>query len=278
MDFPPPSQDDDPIITQFKPVKGQWELNDENIKRVDWWTGETILINYCCYINTTPLAVYRYLIKTKGCNVGVQDRYKYAALQSFYATEDGGNITALKYLLSQTNVNVDINDENDSTLPHTDPAWYNITALLIGAFNLMYLLGQKMFNVNINDKSRYTLLHAACNNINALPLDVFKVLIETHGGDVNVQDKGNNTPLRFACCAFDPNKGGDIPVLTYLISQKDVNLNIKDQMGYNLLHLNCTNNFSVSVELNARYDTMLCQVVEFIVEKYTQQILDEVIS
>jgi hypothetical protein len=30
--LPPPPQDDDPIITLFRPVLGQWELNDKNIE------------------------------------------------------------------------------------------------------------------------------------------------------------------------------------------------------------------------------------------------------
>jgi hypothetical protein len=64
-----------PIITQFKPVKDQWELNDDNIKRIDQRTGKTILHNYCGYIKTTPLGVYRYLIETKGCDINVQDKY-----------------------------------------------------------------------------------------------------------------------------------------------------------------------------------------------------------
>jgi ankyrin repeat protein len=394
MNLTPPPQPDDPIITQFNPVEGQWKLNDKNIKRIDPRIGGTILHNYCEYINTTPLGVWRYLIEVKGCDINGQDKKKKIPLHDailffdpneggdvnilhyllsqkgidgntkgqygytllHYACENinalpidifellietlgcdvnaydnygdtpilhvfrqfspikGGDITVLMYLLNQKSIDVNVKGKRGGTLLHT--ACININTLLIDVFKLLietmgcdvnaqnndndtplhnalfsfdpnkggdisvlqYLLRQKGINRNINDKYRYSLLHAACNNINALPLDVFKVLIETHGGDVNVQDKGNNTPLRFACCAFDPNKGGDIPVLTYLISQKDVNLNIKDQMGYNLLHLNCTNNFSVSVELNARYDTMLCQVVEFIVEKYTQQILDEVIS
>jgi hypothetical protein len=44
---PPPAQHDDPIITQFRPVEGQRELNDENIERIDPETGSTILHNYC---------------------------------------------------------------------------------------------------------------------------------------------------------------------------------------------------------------------------------------
>jgi hypothetical protein len=57
MNLPPPPQDDDPIITQFKPYYDQWELTDNNINRIGPETGHTILHNYCCYINTTPLGL-----------------------------------------------------------------------------------------------------------------------------------------------------------------------------------------------------------------------------
>jgi len=63
---PPPPQHDDPIITQFKPVNGQRELTDDNVKHIHPKTGETILHNYCRHINTTPIEVWRYLIEVKG--------------------------------------------------------------------------------------------------------------------------------------------------------------------------------------------------------------------
>jgi hypothetical protein len=60
MSLPSSRKNNDPIITQLKPVMGQWEFHDDNIKRIDRKTGQTILHNYCEDINTTPLAVYRY--------------------------------------------------------------------------------------------------------------------------------------------------------------------------------------------------------------------------
>jgi ankyrin repeat protein len=103
------------------------------------------------------------------------------------------------------------------------------------------------------------------------------VLIEKHGGDVNEQDNDKNTPLHNALGCFDPNDGGDITVLTYLLSQKGINLNIKGEKGCNLLHSACTNNlpsYKRSVELDAECDTVLCQIVEYIIERCVQEVLD----
>jgi ankyrin repeat protein len=203
MNLPPPPQDDDPIITQFTPEHGQWEFNDDNMKRIDPKNGHTILHNYCKYINTTPLAVYRYLIETLGCDVNAQNENEstplHYALRCFDPNK-GGDITVLTYLLSQ-----------------------------------------KGANGNIKDKRGETLLHYACEKINHLPLDIFKLLIETKGFDVNVQNNGNRTPLHYALRCFDPTHGGNITVLTYLLSQVGVNANTKGWNGNTLLHFACNN-------------------------------------
>jgi len=313
---PPPPQDDDPIITQFRPVEGQWELMDDNINHIDPKHGQSILHNYCRYINTTPLEVYRYLIEAKGCDVDVSNKYKNTPVHlafCFFNANDGGNITVLLYLLTQTNINANTKGYNGETLLHYVCSYINripveIFQYLIETHGcdinvqdnkkdtpihraityfrstedggnitaLSYLLSQKGINGNDKNNRGCTLLHYACQKINKFPIDIFKLLIETQGCDVNAQNSDHDTPLYDALRYFNPPNGGDINVLGYLINQQDVNVNIKGKQGYNLLHLVCINNLSASVRLNARYDTMLCQVVEDIVERYTQQILDKV--
>jgi hypothetical protein len=237
MNLPPPPQDDDPIITQFKPIANQWELTDKNIKRVNPETGQTILHNYSLYLWTTPLEVYRYLIETKGCDVNARDNNNDTPLHDALCYFEGGDTTVLMYLLTQTNI-----------------------------------------NVNIKGRYGYTILHYARYNINRLPLDVFKLLIETHGADVNAQDEDNETPVHLAFRCFDPDKGGDITVLAYLINQKNVNLNVKGKKGFNLLHYACTNNlpgWRHSAQLNAEFDTIFCQIIEMIAERCVEQILGQ---
>jgi ankyrin repeat protein len=281
MSLPPPSppQDDDPIIAQFKPRGLQWELTDDNINRIDPRTGYTILHNYCFYINTTPLEVYRYLIEVKGCDVNAQDNDNdtpiHQALRYFNSTEDGADITVLMYLLSQKDLSVNTKGQYDWILLHT--ACININTLPLDIFKVLietmgcdvnaqdiekrtplydallyfdpneggnitvltYLLSQKGVNGDTNDTSRYPLLHMVCKYINKLPLDIFNLLIETLGYDVNVQSEDKDTPLHNALLYFDPNEGGDINTLTYLLCQKGINGNIKGQWGHTLLHWAC---------------------------------------
>jgi ankyrin repeat protein len=281
VNLPPPPRDDDPIITQFKPVEGQWELTEDNIKHIDPETGETILLNYSQYIMTTPLAVYRYLIETKGCDVNIQNRYKYTPLRDAFNhfnpdNELGDSIAVLRYLLSQCSVEADIENEHDSTILHTACRYVNYLPLdifevlieahgldvnaedsfsgytaLHDAFHrfdpehggdvtvLAYLVSQWDFESYC--ERGYTLLHTSCENINYFRLDVFKVLIEMQGFDINVKDDYDGVPLRCALQHFDPNDGGDINVLLYLLNQKNIEANIKDEEGHTILHYACEN-------------------------------------
>jgi ankyrin repeat protein len=274
---PPPPQDNNPIITQFKPQGDQWELNDENSNRIDSKTGETILHNYCRNINTTPLVVYQYLIETKGCDVNAQANNKntplHYALYNFNPV--GGDITVLAYLLNQKRVNGNIKGQYGHTLLHW--ACIRINKLPLDVFKLLietigcdvnvqdnlndtplhyavdyfspnkggditilhYFLNQENVNVNIKGRDGSTLLHEGCKHINVLPIETFKLLIENLGCDVNTQDECNDTPIHRAFYSFDPNKGGDITVLTYLINQKTANVNIKGKDGSTLLHVVC---------------------------------------
>jgi ankyrin repeat protein len=319
---PPPLQDNDPIITQFRPEGDQWELTDDNIKRIDPKTGETILHNYYAHINTTPLEVYRYLIETKGCDINVEDNRGdtplHRAFDGFQTAENGDeigcDITILIYLFTQKGVDVSIKNQygctllhavcerinylpldvfkvliethgfdvnvrdNDNDTPlHVALAWFN--PYNGGDINVLtYLLSQEGIDGDTKGQCGYTFLHMACDMINYCPLDAFKFLIETMGCDVNAQDDSKNTPVQKAFRYFDPNEGGDITVLTYLFTQNNVNLNVKGKQGFNLLHYACTNNlpsYKRSVELNAEFDTVFCQIVELIAERCVQQVLDE---
>jgi ankyrin repeat protein len=274
---PPPPQSDDPIITQFKPVYGQWELNDDNINRIDPTTGNTILHNYCRHVNTTPIELYRFLIEVKGCDVNLQDDNRntplYYALCCFDQNK-GGDITVLMYLLNQKGVDPNIKDNYGCTLLHY--ACQCINKLPVDVFKfliethgfdvnaqdnhnntplhnalhyfnpndditaLTYLFSQEGVKGNIKDLHGSTILHYACQNINKLPIDVFKLLIETVGYDVNAQNNNKNTPLYYALCDFDPN-GGNITVLLYLLTQTNINVNVKGYYGQTLLHYACDN-------------------------------------
>jgi ankyrin repeat protein len=196
-----PPGDNDPIITQFKPEHDQWELNDDNINRLDVLSYGTILHNYCEHIYSTPLGVFKYLVETKGCHVRAQscsgDTPLHSALRSFRPNSD---------------VNI-----------------------------LIYLLCWSA-DVNLKSQNGHTILHLACEKINSLPLDVFKYIIEVKGGDVNIRDKNYNfAPIHIALSRFNSDNGGDVNILTYLLDQKGVKVNIYGDCGFTLLHFACRN-------------------------------------
>jgi ankyrin repeat protein len=273
------------------------------------------LLHYACKrVNKFPIDIFKLLI-TLGADVNVQaqdnDTPIHLAFHGFDANARR-HIAVLKYLLTQQGIDGNIKDKHGYTVFHYACKYINkfpleifqhfiethgadvntqdnnndtLFDLALRKFNwagdittLTYLPSQKGINVNIKDKNSHTLLHTACSNINKLPIDVYQMLIETHGCDVNVQNTDNDTPLHYAFRQFNPNKGGDINVLTYLRSQNNVNLNVKGKQGFNLLHSGCTNNlpsYKRSVELDAECDTVFCQIVEDIIERLAQQVLDE---
>jgi hypothetical protein len=143
----------------------------------------------------------------------------------------------------------------------------------------------------------------ACIHINNLPLDVLKVLIETHGADVNGQDNNNDTPIHLVFLHFYPHNQGVITILTYLLSHKSIIFNIKGQNYRNLLHWASTcgiapdsdddysDDFTESEDdsdedlddelddsdnsVKAKGDDIWFQIVEMILENCLEQILDE---
>jgi len=107
---------------------------------------------------------------------------------------------------------------------------------------ILNLFNQMNVDVNTKGKGRDTILHYACDNINKLPIEIFNLLIETHGCDVNALDNDKRIPIHRALDQVNPRNGGDINVLAYLINQKNIDVNIKDRKGFNSLHLACIGN------------------------------------
>jgi ankyrin repeat protein len=292
-------------------------INQKNVNvNIKGWNGYTLLHATCLNINYLPLDVFKCLIETHGGDVDAQDHDRNTPLHCAfrYFNPNKGDINVLTYLLAQKNFNANIKGVRGYTLLHF--ACLNINYLPLDVFKcliethgadvdaqnednnipshhallsfslhhggditvLTYLLAQNNINTNIKGKDGYTLLHLACKRINKLPIDIFKVLIETTGADVNVQDNNKDTPLHHAFLHFDSYNDGVIATLTYLLSHQSINFNIKSKNDRNLLHWACINNLSKSrdsAELNVECDTILCQIVEAIAERCLQQILDE---
>jgi hypothetical protein len=103
----------------------------------------------------------------------------------------------------------------------------------------MYLINQEGVDVNMKGNYGHTLLHSACQDINTTPFHIFKHLIQTKGCDINIQDQYLDTPIHDAFCYFNPNEGGDINTLMYLLNLEDVDVNKKGQYGHTILHLAC---------------------------------------
>jgi ankyrin repeat protein len=264
---PPPALNDR-VITEFKPGILQWELTLQNIDRISPY-GETILPNYCKYIDSTPLEVFRLLIETYGDRVNLQD-INIAIRAAFENCRPGmvGDCKIITYLLLQDCTDVNLKGQNDLTLFHW--ACLNINKLSLDTFKcliemksaglnildkdnntpihyalqkfnpkdsdpniLTYLLDQNGIDKSLKDSNNRSILHLACININSLALDTFKNLIEIKCFDLNALDQDHMTPIHVA---FNHFKSGDGDILTYLLSQEAIDVKNKGLNGRDLLH------------------------------------------
>jgi ankyrin repeat protein len=305
---------------------------------------KTTLLHYACQqINYLPLDIFKLLIETHGADVNAQNTDNDTPLHKAvlrFGLNDGGKIPVLTYLLAQNNVNVNIRGQCGHTLLHTaclnidrlpleifkfliETMGYDVNAQNndndtplhyalqhgLGYFNpnngddinvLTYLINQKNVNVNIRGEHGYTLLHTACETINILALDIFKLLIETLGCDVNAQDENKDTPIHLAFLHFNSYNDCSKTILTYLLSHKSINFNIKGQNHRTLFHWasicgiapDSDDDYSSDDDLDdsdddlndfddsdnsvrAEGDTLFSQIVGIIAERCIEQILDE---
>jgi ankyrin repeat protein len=215
--------------------------------------GHTLLHQACIGINKLPLGIFKYLIETKGADVNVQNI---------------NNDTPLHLALRDFQP-----ADNDD----------NITVLT-------YLLNQTDVNVNINGQYGCTVLHEACDNIKNLPLDVFKLLIETKNANINAQDEFNNTPLHHAIRFLRQDDCFETTILTYLFGQNGLNINIKGENSRNLLHMVCISNFleedddddddlgfdqdDMDWEESGENDAIWSLIAEVIVQRCVQHVFD----
>jgi ankyrin repeat protein len=283
--------------------------------------GSTLLYMACESINFLPLDAFKFLIENKGCDVNVRGGEIMTPLGKAvekFNPNDGGDIATLTYLLNQEGSNASPEDLSVNLLSYV--ASLNINKLPLDVFKLLieikhadfnalnhdnetqlyyavrcfdpdnggdiavltYLLGQDGVSFNTKNQFGETLFHVMCKHIKTLPIDIFKLLIETKQCDYSVQDKNKDTPLHCAIEYLKPND--DTTILTYLLHQKDVNFNISNQYGRNLLHVasTCPGSsytiffaFQVAPCPTVEADPFWSQIVEIIIERYTQQILQD---
>jgi ankyrin repeat protein len=265
---------DDPIITQFRPVTGQLKLNEANIKRIDPKSGETILHNHCKYINTTPIEVYRYLIEIKGCDISLQSTNRNTPIHyalRYFNSKKGGDIHTLMYLLNQEGIDVNTKGITGRTMLHYACENINTTPLPIfkylieimgcditiqstnhgnpiqyafryfdsnkgGDINtLIYLLNREGIDVNTKGNDGHTILHYACENINRLPFDIIKYLIEIKGLKIDCLDKYGNTPLHLLMTHLSTKLDSNVSQAAEYLIEKGIPINHKNSSHFTIL-------------------------------------------
>lgn len=148
-------------------------------------------------------------------------------------TEQKDVVKTFRRIVSQHTVDVNIQDDYKQTPLHI--ACINLKDDLKGDIKSMIeiLVNSGQVDVNLQDIDGRTPLHLAVKH--AWPLtndkvEIISKLVNMPSCDVNIVDKFNKTPLHytvFKTCKFD--------IIKCLV-RKDVNLDIKDESGFNVLH------------------------------------------
>jgi hypothetical protein len=110
---------------------------------------------------------------------------------------------------------------------------------------LHYLISASNMDLNQPGLGR-GLLDVACYNINNIPLEIFKDLIEVRGISTKGYDHFSDTPFHTAFRNYK--RPTDTAVLEYLLSISDLDSSIRGDGGDSLLHAVCYNISQLSID------------------------------
>jgi ankyrin repeat protein len=175
-----------------------------------------------------------------GCDVNAQDGSDDTPIHralDYFDPNDGGHITVLMYLLSQTNININIKSYRGNTLLHY--ACNKINHLPLYIFKV--LIETQGCDVNAQADNKTTPIHCALDQFNPRNcgnITVLTYLINHNTVNINIKGRCDRTLLHTTC-------------------------------------LSNPSNPRYSAELNAENDTILSQIVEFIAERCVQEVFEE---
>jgi len=118
------------------------------------------------------------------------------------------------------------------------------------------LLSQPGVDVNRKDLYGLTLLHGACGKSN-VPLEVFKLLIEEYGADINAQTNRKYTPINLALSSSRSNQ-----VKMYLLA---IDFDYKDDQSRSI--------FSHAMKFIKEADNAAFPLIECFINQYINYLL-----
>ncbi|MBN9542526.1 MAG: ankyrin repeat domain-containing protein [Alphaproteobacteria bacterium] len=169
------------------------------------------LLHFASAIGNLETVIY---LINNGIKADIKNRWK--STPAYYAVEYG-KLEVVKYLINETNVNINIKHFNGDTLLHQ--------ASMRGYFEIIkYLIEEKNMNVDILNNSRETPLKYASRNGH---LKTVKYLVKK-GANTNICNIIRHTPLHIAAYS------GHLDIVKYLV-KKGANVLSRDIANYTAL-------------------------------------------
>jgi len=182
--------------------------------------------------------VLRDLLSRDGINVNITDRHGGTVLHFACQRASKVSLDVFKLLIEEYGANINARNNYGRTPLHSFFRFAAISAVHRNVFK--YLLSRPGVEPTIADDDDNTVLHFACQRASKVSLDVFKLLIEEYGANVNAQNNEDKTPLHvfFECAKISAVKKD---VFEYLFSRPGIDATLADNDDNTVLHLACCN-------------------------------------
>jgi ankyrin repeat protein len=141
-----------------------------------------------------------------------------------------------KYLV-QKGANVNVLDKTSLT-----PLHHALSSIKEGYdVDIVNYLFSLPFDANIiNQNTGSTLLHRACENINIIPLNIFKSIIEEGKCDINaINPDSSMTPINLAIINYR-NEEEASKILQFLLKSPSVDFTQQNNLGQSIIHCLCS--------------------------------------
>ena len=197
--------------------------------------------------------IYECLLSKPGIDAILVDDYGNTALH--YACQHASKVplVVFKKLIEEYGADVNILSRGKQTPIHVLFDYAEITHVDVDV--LRYLLSQTGIAFKLTGDGD-TVLHLACRRFSKVPLDVFKLLIEDCGADINACNDYRQTPLHyFLRCPEISNVSTDVH--EYLLSRPDIDPALAEKYGGTILHVACR-----------RFSNVPVKVVEHLIGEY----------
>jgi len=187
---------------------------------------------FACYENQ-KLEKIKYLINELNFSVNKTNNFGRNALLECFNGKTKLNHENIKYLITETDVDINIIDENKYNCLLYACSKKDIT------LEIIKLIVEKNVNLYATTKDGDNCLLLACKYVNNI--EIIKYFIEEKKMNIYIQNNQKNNCMLFACC------NQNLEIIKYLVEEKNMDLGYKNIINTNCLLMACEYNKNIKI-------------------------------